>query len=75
MGARPVYGETAVLQAPVPDSGEICGYGRFQTKCADPSPGQKWLAESANLKIVSPPEKIKVTPIVETAIKKLSKNE
>ena len=61
--------------APVADDGTICGYGRYATKCADPTPGQVFIknaVEGASPKGIAPPEKIVFTPLVETLSKKFA---
>ena len=63
------------LVAPVADDGTICGYGRYATKCADPTPGQVFIknaVEGASPKGIAPPEKIVFTPLVETLSKKFA---
>ena len=61
--------------APVRDDGTICGYGRYATKCADPTPGQAFIknaVEGASPKGIAPPEKLVFTPLVETLSKKFA---
>lgn len=60
-------------EAPIKDDGTYCGVGKYQTLCADPSPGQKFIAEALEGKNSAPPEKLKFTPVVETLSNKLFK--